>query len=1043
MGVNGLWAALTKSHREVFTKIPLPPYTVSNITRSSLLEGRQLYVDATMFLYRFTASHSRLSMNQVMDRFSRLSFALKVLSGKRPVFVFDAKPSKIKKRHCLNQRWATRTAYAAAALAKVEKADSDEEEVVVPPRAAPAHMDARLGIWWTCMWRNFFARGLSLVRAPDGWDAEAVCAKLAARCNGVVVSEDGDALAFGAPAILRNVWRYRTGGIDEEPAAELVERAAVEEALGLTCEEFVELCVLAGCDFASRLPNLGFIVACRAIRDHGSIENYLEFRRENDGDFRLVKLFALAFDWQAAIGCFQQDLVEDDLSCLIRTDQDRAIAATCLLYGAKGRLEEGVKRISSIFNLCNEAVSRRVTNVLEPTLAPKAFFAANPWQQQFAYLTYTHVCRKNAIQGGTFDDVPHWTTEGVKFSSSAAAVDARRQAEGSEKIADPYIFSMAHALSFRRRLRYIVSCCQPSQWILLALLGFFTALLAFTVEFAVTKIYELRADYLPIWAWILTAPLLTMLAVLCVHLGSPAAGGSGIPEMKVTLTGEDIDDFLTLRTMLAKCIGLVAVQAAGLSLGSEGPFIHISGCIAVALCTYLPHVWFFKYISVETYRLQLLAVAVSAGVTATFGAPATAFPLQVTATFFFVSSLWKGFYTAIACMIVFRLARLLPIVELFQTDNLPALSLTAETLAFVILAILCGMLSGIIVYFVGVLNSITKTFRIPVRYGWAAAIALIDAGTAYASPLLWQLDKGLLGDMLNVAHHEAANDVINQAGSLGIVFAVKVCLLILSMSCWVPAGLFLPVFTIGAVAGRLYGLLVHELLADTYDFAPPAMYALVGAVCLTSGVTRTISVAVIAFELTGHIHQMTVIVISTVVAYAVAALFTTSIYDVLLHLKDLPYVPHLRCPQLYHHPVGDIVHVLPDSACIFISDGYTSSTPTTSRRQPTLWSAYTALTNLPQPCPMVPLVARNANDGSSVKLLGTIPSHCIETELESVMRALAPNALDPTDKAIVGEHSNILGQKELTIYYEKTPIGRAVDWNPLIVSHTMPTARVQ
>ncbi|EER08800.1 chloride channel, putative, partial [Perkinsus marinus ATCC 50983] len=107
---------------------------------------------------------------------------------------------------------------------------------------------------------------------------------------------------------------------------------------------------------------------------------------------------------------------------------------------------------------------------------------------------------------------------------------------------------------------------------------------------------------------------------------------------------------------------------------------------------------------------------------------------------------------------------------------------------------------------------------------------------------------------------------------------------------WVPTGLFLPVFTIGAVWGRLYGLLVHELLAQSYAFAP---YALVGAICLTAGVTRTISVAVIAFELTGHIHQMSVIVISTVVAYAVAALFTTSIYDVLLHLKGLPYVPHL------------------------------------------------------------------------------------------------------------------------------------------------------
>ncbi|EER19889.1 conserved hypothetical protein [Perkinsus marinus ATCC 50983] len=513
----------------------------------------------------------------------------------------------------------------------------------------------------------------------------------------------------------------------------------------------------------------------------------------------------------------------------------------------------------------------------------------------------TYTARSIVDLFGTFDDVPHGTSEGVRFSSSAAAAaNARRGADGSKGVAASNVFVTAHALSFRKRLRYIVACCQPSQWILLALLGFVTAVLAFTIELSVTKIYELRAEYLPVWAWLLTAAVLAAFAVLCVHIGSPAAAGSGIPEMKVTLTGEDVDDFLSLRTLFAKTFGLVAVQAAGLSLGSEGPFIHIAGCVAVALCTYLPQAWFYRYINVETYRLQLLAVAVSAGVTATFGAPVggVLFSIEVTATFFFVSSLWKGFYTAIACMVVFRLARLVPVIELFQIDTLPPLTITLEIFAFIILAVLCGVLSGVIVFFVGVLNSITKRFPIPMRYVWVTGVALVDAGVAYASPLLWQLDRGLLGDMLVVSHHEAANDVINQAGNLAIVFIAKICLMIVSMSCWVPTGLFLPVFTIGAVWGRLYGLLVHELLAQSYAFAPPAVYALVGAICLTAGVTRTISVAVIAFELTGHIHQMSVIVISTVVAYAVAALFTTSIYDVLLHLKGLPYVPHLRPPEL-------------------------------------------------------------------------------------------------------------------------------------------------
>ncbi|KAF4712746.1 Chloride Channel, partial [Perkinsus olseni] len=437
------------------------------------------------------------------------------------------------------------------------------------------------------------------------------------------------------------------------------------------------------------------------------------------------------------------------------------------------------------------------------------------------------------------------------------------------------------------------------------------------------------------------------------------------------------------------------------------------------------------YISVETYRLQLLAVAVSAGVTATFGAPVGGVLFSIEAS--------EITGDTVVTLTGNQELSAQPLVELFQVEDLPALTITLETFAFIILAILCGVLSGIIVFFVGVLNSITKRFPIPVRYAWAAGVAVIDAGVAYASPLLWQLDKGLLGDMLNVSHHEAASDVINKAGDLAIVFVAKICLMILSMSCWVPAGLFLPVFTIGAVSGRLYGLLVHELLADNYAFAPPAVYALVGAICLTAGATRTISVAVIAFELTGHIHQMAVIVISTVVSYAVASLFTTSIYDVLLHLKELPYVPHLRRPDLYHHPIGDIVHRLPDTACVFLPGGRDDTTP--SRTQPTLWSAYTALSNLPHPCPMIPIVTRHENGG--LKLAGTIPTHHVEAELESIMRGLAPAAVVVTDETIISENSQTLSQMELTLSREGTPIGRAVDWNPLTVPHTMPTARVQ
>lgn len=76
------------------------------------------------------------------------------------------------------------------------------------------------------------------------------------------------------------------------------------------------------------------------------------------------------------------------------------------------------------------------------------------------------------------------------------------------------------------------------------------------------------------------------------------AAGSGIPEIKTILSGKHPSSFLcsgtTLtraisgfvihgylggRTLFTKSVGLALSVASGLSLGKEGPFVHIASCI--------------------------------------------------------------------------------------------------------------------------------------------------------------------------------------------------------------------------------------------------------------------------------------------------------------------------------------------------------------------------------------------------------------------------------------------------------------------------------
>lgn len=100
--------------------------------------------------------------------------------------------------------------------------------------------------------------------------------------------------------------------------------------------------------------------------------------------------------------------------------------------------------------------------------------------------------------------------------------------------------------------------------------------------------------------------------------------------------------------------------------------------------------------------------------------------------------------------------------------------------------------------------------------------------------------------------------------SLLVATILRVCLVIISYGCKVPAGIFVPSMAIGASFGRMVGILVqalHESFPDSSFFAAcepdvpcitPGTYAFLGAAAALSGIMHlTVSVVVIMFEITG------------------------------------------------------------------------------------------------------------------------------------------------------------------------------------------------
>ena len=61
---------------------------------------------------------------------------------------------------------------------------------------------------------------------------------------------------------------------------------------------------------------------------------------------------------------------------------------------------------------------------------------------------------------------------------------------------------------------------------------------------------------------------------------SYTAAGSGVAEVKLIISGFWLEGYLGVRTFLIKTFALILSAASGMSLGKEGPYIHLATCIS-------------------------------------------------------------------------------------------------------------------------------------------------------------------------------------------------------------------------------------------------------------------------------------------------------------------------------------------------------------------------------------------------------------------------------------------------------------------------------
>nr|XP_034980615.1 flap endonuclease 1-like isoform X1 [Zootoca vivipara] len=240
MGIAGLAKLIHEQAPDAVSSVQLDDY-----------RGRVVAMDVSVAIYQFHTAMPKITnrhgqnISALQGLFYRTMHLLE--NGIKPVFVFDGKPPELKERVL-----AKRTTVSGA------KRKAADPAVGEPPQWLPRRDFERL----------LGYLGVPYVQAPA--EAEATCAALVKSGHAwCTATEDMDALPFGSSLLLRHL-NSKNKDLEE------ISLPVVLQKLGLTQEQFVDLCILLGCDYCEKIRGFGPKKALPLLQQHKRIEQVLD-----------------------------------------------------------------------------------------------------------------------------------------------------------------------------------------------------------------------------------------------------------------------------------------------------------------------------------------------------------------------------------------------------------------------------------------------------------------------------------------------------------------------------------------------------------------------------------------------------------------------------------------------------------------------------------------------------------------------------------------------------------------------------------------------
>ncbi len=385
-----------------------------------------------------------------------------------------------------------------------------------------------------------------------------------------------------------------------------------------------------------------------------------------------------------------------------------------------------------------------------------------------------------------------------------------------------------------------------------------------------------------------------------VYFYASEAKGHGVPEVMSAVALKS--GVIRARVAVAKAVASAICIGSGGSAGREGPIVQIGAAVGSTVGQ------LFK-LSGDRVKI-LVGCGAAAGISAVFNAPIAGviFALEVILGDFTIRTFSPVILSSVLASVVSRAmlrdqpAFIVPPYQLVSAWEIP-------------LYILLGGFAGIVaVIFTRTLYMSEDFFDHKVKI------------PGYLKPALGGLllgFTGLVAVKLNYAGfaflsapaifsdgYEAVSSVLGGGGiwfTLLALVVLKILATNLTLGSGNSGGIFAPSLFMGAMAGGLFGIVVHSLFPGVT--AHPGAYALVGMAAVVAGTTHaTITSILIVFEMTKDYRIMLALMIACVFSTLVARrLLRPSIYSMKLIRRGIRLSGGRDVNLLEVIKVGDIM----------------------------------------------------------------------------------------------------------------------------------------